>query len=68
MALAEETLAQCVKEGKESEWKRVEWDRFVDESTPERKYQTKRTPHYWHVEQESNGTLVCCGCFLCVCL
>lgn len=47
MAIASETLSGCIKEGRENEWKQIEKERFVDESTPERSLATKRTPLLW---------------------
>ena len=47
MAIGGESLTDCLKERRENEWKRIEFEQFVDESTEARKLATKRTPLYW---------------------
>ena len=47
MAIGGNSLSDCLKDGHANEWKRIEYERFVDESTEARKLATKRTPLYW---------------------
>ena len=48
MAIAGDSLADCLKEGRADEWNVIQYERFVDESTEARKLATKRTPLYWY--------------------